>query len=501
MSSLRAATIAVLATVLAVVVMGVPTGQAGASSSASARATRPITVVALSNRPDLVSGNDVTVLVRKRTGLDLRTLRVTLNGRVVTSRFVADPAGRRRLPRRAPPGRQHDHRHRARVPRPARRHQPPGRGPVFTGPQTRALPLPGRRAVDEASATSRRRTAASTSRPTRLQARPAALRPEEPAGRRRDDDHRPGRRGAVHRAPRGRLPGPRPLHDPRAVAARASRGALGKPQPQCEPQGARHPRRRLRRVVRARRARRSRTTPAPSRRRPRASTPSYVTALGKGFAVISTALDNTGHNCNVAHERRVGDDGQGAASSSGTARSATRSAPAAPAARSPSTPWPTPTPASTRASSPPAPTPTRFTAGAQFADYHLLRLYFEDPSRWGAGRRLVADPVGRRSRDTSRTLNAVVADEGLFKAALNPENDCSGTVDPVAGDPSTRYDSETNPGGVRCSVLDLLVDQLGRASAVGVDARRRRPPATASAASRSPTTGVVYGLDALKRRH
>ena len=59
-------------------------------------------------------------------------------------------------------------------------------------------------------------------------------------------------------------------------------------------------------------------------------------------------------------------------------------------------------------------------------------------------------------------LNAVVADEGLFKAALNPENDCSGTVDTVPGDPSTRYDSETNPAGVRCSVLDIMVNLLGR---------------------------------------
>ena len=31
-----------------------------------------------------------------------------------------------------------------------------------------------------------------------------------------------------------------------------------------------------------------------------AVTPSYVTALGLGFAVLSTALDNTGHNCSVA---------------------------------------------------------------------------------------------------------------------------------------------------------------------------------------------------------
>src|SRR5206468_12227384 len=31
-------------------------------------------------------------------------------------------------------------------------------------------------------------------------------------------------------------------------------------------------------------------------------TPSYIAALGRGFAVMSTALDNTGHNCNLAVE-------------------------------------------------------------------------------------------------------------------------------------------------------------------------------------------------------
>ena len=75
---------------------------------------------------------------------------------------------------------------------------------------------------------------------------------------------------------------------------------------------------------------------------------SYMTALGRGFAVMSTALDNTGHNCNIAtgaeslmmaKERIVETLGE----------SATRSAPAARAARSPSSGSPTPTRASTRA--------------------------------------------------------------------------------------------------------------------------------------------------------
>ena len=94
-------------------------------------------------------------------------------------------------------------------------------------------------------------------------------------------------------------------------------------------------------------------------------------------------------------------------------------------------------------------------------------------------------------------LNAVVADEGLFKAALNPENACPGTLDPVADDPTTRYDSEINPGGVRCSVLDLLVNQLGpRPESVWTPQEK----AVGHGFGGLPfsNAGVLYGLSALK---
>ena len=60
------------------------------------------------------------------------------------------------------------------------------------------------------------------------EAGPAALRPGQPAVRRRDHDHRRGRRGAVHRAAGEGLPGPRPLHDPHAVQARQDVGAVAR---------------------------------------------------------------------------------------------------------------------------------------------------------------------------------------------------------------------------------------------------------------------------------
>ena len=76
---------------------------------------------------------------------------------------------------------------------------------------------------------------------------------------------------------------------------------------------------------------------------------SYVEALARGFAVMSTALANTGHNCNVAHnaeslmmakERLIERYGRPAVRHRHRLLAAVRS---------PSTPSPTPTPASTRA--------------------------------------------------------------------------------------------------------------------------------------------------------
>ena len=117
--------------------------------------------------------------------------------------------------------------------------------------------------------------------------------------------------------------------------------------------------------------------------------------------------------------------------------------------------------------------------GYAFADYHLMRAYFEDPATWGPG--VVWAPTQIADVEGHLTpVNAVTADEGLFKSAINPEHDCAGVPAPVAGDTRTRFDSDTNPGGVRCDILNMMVNQLGRRrgwcrsrSAYAV----RRPPA------------------------
>ncbi len=223
---------------------------------------------------------------------------------------------------------------------------------------------------------------------------------------------------------------------------------------------------------------------------------SYVAALGKGFAVLSTALNNTGHNCNLpiqaesmmmAKERLVEQYGPirytiGTGCSGGSIAQHTIA---------------NAYPGIYQGLVTSCSYPDVLTAGAQFADYHLLRLYFEDPSRWAPG--VVWSPTQMADVEGHLThMNAVAADEGLFSEAINPESACPGTTETVPGEESTRFDSETNPGGVRCSILDMMVTTLGvRPESDWSD--------TEKAAGHGFTgvpfanTGVLYGLGALQK--
>ncbi|WP_370247044.1 DUF6351 family protein [Nocardioides sp.] len=185
---------------------------------------------------------------------------------------------------------------------------------------------------------------------------------------------------------------------------------------------------------------------------------SYVAALSKGFGVMATALANTGHHCNpvvnaeslvLAKERFVEQYGR-LRYTIGTGCSGGSIAQYTVANAYPGVYQGLVTTCSY---------PDTFTAGAQFADYHLLRGYFERPQRWGTGVVWTQEQMAAVEGHLS-IVNGIVADEGLFKAALDPEHPCPGTTAPKRGDTRTRYDSRINPGGVRCSVLDLLINPL-----------------------------------------
>lgn len=157
---------------------------------------------------------------------------------------------------------------------------------------------------------------------------------------------------------------------------------------------------------------------------PQTVTPSYLTALGKGFAVLSTALDNTGHNCSVAlnaesvmmaKERLVERYGTlrytiGTGCSGGSIAQHTVA---------------NAYPGIYQGLVTTCSYPDVFTAGAQFADYHLMRLYFENPARWGTG--VVWSPTQMAQVEGHvSVVNSIAADEGLFKKALFAENPMPG---------------------------------------------------------------------------
>ncbi|HUR40918.1 MAG TPA: DUF6351 family protein, partial [Verrucomicrobiae bacterium] len=175
-----------------------------------------------------------------------------------------------------------------------------------------------------------------------------------------------------------------------------------------------------------------------------------VNALGLGFAVASTALDNLGHNCNVVtaaeslvmmKERLVEQYGTlrytiGTGCSGGAITQLMTS---------------NAYPGVYQGNITACTYPDVFSTGAQFADLHALRLYFEEPSTWGTG--VVWEPNQMAQVEGHIAhANAITTDELFFKNVTNPVGDCAGD----AG-----YDPANNPGGVRCGLLDYLINQSG----------------------------------------
>ena len=213
-----------------------------------------------------------------------------------------------------------------------------------------------------------------------------------------------------------------------------------------EPQGADHPRRRLRCELRARPSRRSRTPPAPSTR----SRAAARQLVRRGAAPrLRGDVDGAGqHRPQLQRraQRRVADDGQGAA------RRALRHDPlhhrhrlqrrlGRAAHRRQRLPRHLPGPGHhlllPRRDEP------RLAVRRLPPDARLLR----GPDVVGPGRRVGADPDRRRRGPPHARSTRSPPTRASSRSAINPETDCAGVPAPVAGDTRTRFDSETNPGG------------------------------------------------------
>ena len=488
---MRARTVVPLLAALAVAVPGLLSA-GSVTPAAAARATKPLVVEVLSNRADLVSAGDVLVAVNLPARVDPDAVRVTVSGRDVTGAFKVRPDGRFQglltglalgpsVVRASAPGY---------AGRTTVTNHPNG-GPIFAGPQLtpyRCQPTALDAQCNEPPTYSYLYKSTDPTRP--------GLQPYDPddppsdvastttdQGRtvpfivRREDGFQDRDRYSIltlFQPGKGWKPwAPQEQWNHKVLATHG--GGCGASYAPGDPRLEDY----------------SGTIPAlPGFEQ------SYVTALGKGFAVVSTALNNTGHQCNLPQEaesmmmvkerlvERYGPIrytiGTGCSGGSIAQHTIANAYPGIYQGLVTTCSY-----------------PDVLTAGAQFADYHLLRLYFEDPSRWSPGvlwlPTQMADVEGHLTH-----VNAVAADEGLFKEAINPESECSGTAAPVPGDRTTRYDSETNPGGVRCSILDMMVNTLGpRPESVWTSWEKQAGHGFTGVPFAN--TGVQYGLQALHK--
>lgn len=212
-------------------------------------------------------------------------------------------------------------------------------------------------------------------------------------------------------------------------------------------------------------------------------------ALSKGFAVMSTALDHSAQNCNVAlqaeslvmaKERVVEQYGElrytiGEGCSGGSlAQQQIANA----------------YPGIYQGILPTCSFPDAWSTATQFLDYHLTLDYFLDPTQWAPG--VVWLPTAMASvQDHITILNSEVSDQAQFHVAV-PTDPCAGISD------EQRYNPDTNPGGTRCTVQDAAINLLGP-----------RPPELWSSYEQQighgfagfplDNVGVQYGLKALQQ--
>jgi hypothetical protein len=177
------------------------------------------------------------------------------------------------------------------------------------------------------------------------------------------------------------------------------------------------------------------------------------TALSRGFAVMSNALDNAGHNCNIltqaeslimTKERVIEQHGQIrytiGTGCSGGALAQQQVANAYPRFYQGITPG--------------CSFPDAWSSAMLYVDYKLLRRYFEEPTRWGLGVVWGPDDI-QAVEGHPNPINAITFTTAIPYSG-EPTRECPGVPrDQV-------YDENTNPQGVRCTLHDYMVNVFGR---------------------------------------
>ena len=211
-------------------------------------------------------------------------------------------------------------------------------------------------------------------------------------------------------------------------------------------------------------------------------------ALSRGFAVLSHALDNSGHNCNIVtqaeallmtKERLVDVHGGPiryaiGSGCSGGALAQQHIANAYPGI------YQGITPACSFTDS--------WSSTMQYQDYMLTRRYFEDPTLWGPG--VVWAPNQIATVNGHPNLSNPITFTEVIAKTRDPSRECPGL------DPALVYHHETNPEGVRCSLQDYMVNVVGRrAPAVWNEVEQLRGEGHAN--TPLDNVGIQYGLSGL----
>jgi hypothetical protein len=221
---------------------------------------------------------------------------------------------------------------------------------------------------------------------------------------------------------------------------------------------------------------------------PAATSSSPATALGEGYAVMSTALDNAGHNCNLltqaeslimAKEHLIEQYGTlrftiGTGCSGGSlVQQQVANA----------------YPGIYQGILPQCSFPDSWSTGQQLASYHFTRGYFEHPDKWGLGVVWTPDEIAAVEGHPNHG-NAIVFDTAYWTALADPTNQCAGV-------PPAQIYSDSNPSGVRCTLADYMINVFGpRPKSLWSTAEKKLGHGFAGLPIGD--VGVQFGLQALK---
>jgi hypothetical protein len=183
------------------------------------------------------------------------------------------------------------------------------------------------------------------------------------------------------------------------------------------------------------------------------ATDSPTTALGMGFAVMSTALDNAGHNCNIATEAesliiakehlidRYGTlrftIGTGCSGGSLVQQQVANAYPGVYQGILPQCSF-----------------QDSWSNAQEIVDQHLTLKYFEEPTQWGTGIAWTPTQIGA-VQGHPNPGNAVIFNAVYWEELANPVKTCAGV------EPGEAYNAETNPAGPRCTLADYMINVFG----------------------------------------